>query len=243
VQKLSFEAPTEPGVYPYVCTYPGHWRRMYGALYVVADLDGYLADPEGYLESNPLPIRDKLLEFNRPRTEWKFQDLAASVEMMADGRSFANGKQIFEVASCVACHKLNGAGVEVGPDLAKLDAMFTPLDILQELIDPSKRINEDFQSFTFALSSGQVVTGLVLEETPEAVKVVENPLAKSEPLVISTDQIEQRAKSTTSIMPEGLLDKLTHEEILDLIAYIAARGSEQHPLFTPGEGQQHEHHH
>ena len=44
-QKLSFTAPTKPGVYPYVCTYPGHWRRMYGAFYVVEDLDEYLADP------------------------------------------------------------------------------------------------------------------------------------------------------------------------------------------------------
>jgi putative heme-binding domain-containing protein len=121
--------------------------------------------------------------------------------------------------------------------------MFTPLDILQELIDPSKRINEDFQSFTFALSSGQVVTGLVLEETPDSVKVIENPLAKSEPLVIPVGEIEQRAKSTTSIMPQGLLDKLTHEEILDLIAYIAARGDQQHSLFSPSQDQQHEHHH
>src|SRR5262249_26390433 len=42
-QKLSFTAPKRPGIYPYVCTYPGHWRRMYGAMYVVADLDEYLA--------------------------------------------------------------------------------------------------------------------------------------------------------------------------------------------------------
>ena len=70
-QKLSFTAPSKPGVYPYVCTYPGHWRRMFGALYVVADLDEYLADPEGYLAKNPLPIADDLLKFNRPRKEWK----------------------------------------------------------------------------------------------------------------------------------------------------------------------------
>ena len=36
-QALSFEVPKQPGIYPYVCTYPGHWRRMYGALYVVAE--------------------------------------------------------------------------------------------------------------------------------------------------------------------------------------------------------------
>ncbi|MEZ6147441.1 MAG: plastocyanin/azurin family copper-binding protein [Planctomycetaceae bacterium] len=37
-QALTFQAPAEPGVYPYVCTYPGHWRRMHGALYIVEDL-------------------------------------------------------------------------------------------------------------------------------------------------------------------------------------------------------------
>ena len=76
--KVAFKAPSEPGVYPYVCTYPGHWRRMYGALYVVADLDDYLADPESYLKSHPLPVLDDLLKSNRPRKEWAVADLAPS---------------------------------------------------------------------------------------------------------------------------------------------------------------------
>ncbi len=109
-QKLSFTAPIKPGVYPYVCTYPGHWRRMYGAFYVVEDIAAYLADPPGYLAAHPLPILDELLKNNRPRKEWKFDDLASSVEGLSSGRSFANGKQIFEVASCVSCHRLNGVG-------------------------------------------------------------------------------------------------------------------------------------
>ena len=53
---------------------------MYGAFYVVADLDAYLADPQGYLAAHPLPILDDLLKFNRPRKEWKFDDLASAVE-------------------------------------------------------------------------------------------------------------------------------------------------------------------
>ena len=87
VEKLSFTAPTEPGVYPYVCTYPGHWRRMYGALYVVDDLDAYLENPESYLAAHPLEIKDELLKDRRPRTEWKFDDLAAAVGELKDGRS------------------------------------------------------------------------------------------------------------------------------------------------------------
>ena len=50
-QRISFTAPSKPGIYPYVCTYPGHWRRMYGALYVVEDLNAYLESPEAYLSS------------------------------------------------------------------------------------------------------------------------------------------------------------------------------------------------
>ena len=53
-------------------------------------------------------------------------------------------------------------------------------------------------------------------------------------------EIDERAKSPTSIMPKGLLDKLTREEILDLIAYVIARGDARHPLFHLG-GNGHAH--
>ncbi|MGH7171078.1 MAG: DUF7133 domain-containing protein, partial [Gemmataceae bacterium] len=239
-EKLSWTAPKKPGVYPYVCTYPGHWRRMYGALYVVEDLDDYLADAEGYLAKHPLPIRDDLLKFVRPRKEWKFAELASSVEQLKSGRSFSNGKLIFQAAACVSCHKFGGAGVEIGPDLTKIDPKQNkPIEILHDLLDPSFRINEKYQTFTFELQSGKVLTGLVVAETPDVVKVIENPLAKAEPVTIKKSQIAERKKSPVSIMPKGLLDKLTREEILDLIAYVAAGANPRSPLFQGG----HEHGH
>src|SRR5262249_6323235 len=171
-QKLTFTAPTKPGVYPYVCTYPGHWRRMYGALYVVDDLDGYLADAESHLARNPLPIADELLKFTGPRKEWKYEDLASSVDQLNHGRSFRNGKQMFQVASCIACHKMNGLGTEIGPDLTKLDPkQQAPIEILRDILEPSFRINEKYQTYLFELKSGRTVTGLILEESPRTVKV------------------------------------------------------------------------
>jgi len=241
-QKLSFTAPKQPGVYPYVCTYPGHWRRMYGAMYVVEDLDEYLADPPGYLAQHPLPIADELLKFVRPRTEWKFEELASSVEQLKTGRSFSNGKQIFQAAVCVSCHKLNGVGNDIGPDLTKIDPkQDKPIEILRDILEPSLRINEKYQTFTFELNSGKIVTGLVVADTPEEVKVLENPLAKAEPVVIKKSSIAERKKAPTSIMPKGLLDKLTREEILDLIAYIAAKGDRRSPLFQGGHEHGHGH--
>jgi putative heme-binding domain-containing protein len=238
-EKLSFITPPMPGVYPYVCTYPGHWRRMYGAFYVVADIAAYLADPTGYLSAHPLPILDDLLKNNRPRKEWAYDDLASSAEGLHGGRSFANGKQIFEVASCVSCHKLNGVGTQVGPDLVQLDPKTTQLDILRSLLEPSAKIDEKYLTHIFTTKAGKVVTGMILEETPERIKVIENPLAKTAPVLLERADIEERAKTPNSIMPKGLLDKLTREEILDLIAYIAARGDAKAPVF---QGQ-HEHGH
>ncbi len=240
IQKLAFTAPTKPGVYPYVCTYPGHWRRMYGAMYVVEDLDAYLADPEGYLAKHPLPVVDELLKFVRPRKEWKFEELAASVEQMDHGRSFSNGRQLFQVASCVSCHKFGGQGTEIGPDLTKLDPkQQKPVEILRDILEPSFRINEKYQTYVFELQSGKTVTGLVLEDKGDTVKVIENPLAKAEPVILHKADIADKTKSPNSVMPKGLLDKLTREEILDLVAYVASHADPKHPLFH-GE---HEHHH
>jgi len=84
---------------------------------------------------------------------------------------------------------------------------------------------------------------MILEETPKTVKVIENPLAKTQPLVLKKSQIVKRDKSPTSIMPKGLFDKLTREEILDLIAYIAAKGDAKHKLFQGGHDHGHEHNH
>lgn len=237
-QKLSFTAPAEAGVYPFVCTYPGHWRRMYGALYVVDDLDAYLADPEKYLAANPLPIRDELLKDRRPRTEWKLDDLASAVEHLQGGRSYNNGKHLFQVANCQACHKLDGVGSEFGPDLVQLDEKLRPVDILKEMLEPSAKINEKFYQTKLLTDDGAMITGLILKETDDAVTIVENPLAAPKPVEIPKSSIDERQRIDVSLMPKGLLDKLTRDEILDLIAYIACRGNKNHPLF---QGEAHDH--
>ncbi len=231
VQKLSFVAPKEPGVYPYVCTYPGHWMRMHGALYVVADLEEYQASPEAYLLKNPLPIKDPLLKDRRPRTEWKFEELAEAVKEMKGGRNFAAGKQMFTVATCVACHKMEGIGNSFGADLALLDPKMTPVDVLKDIIEPSFKINEKFQTWTIETAAGKKYTGLIVEETGDVVKIVENPLIKADPVVIKKADIDDRKKSLVSVMPKGLLDKLTKDEILDLIAYVYSKGNKGHDLF------------
>jgi hypothetical protein len=84
---------------------------------------------------------------------------------------------------------------------------------------------------------------LILEETADAYKIIENPLAKTQPIIVKKSDIAEKKKSETSIMPKGLLDKLTREEILDLVAYIVARGDEHHKLFQGEHSHNHGHGH
>ena len=211
---------------------------MYGALYVVADLDAYLADSAGYLAQANLEVKDDLLKDRRPRTEWNYDELAASMSALEQGRAYNNGKQIFTVANCISCHKMDGVGQAIGPDLTKLAEEYKPADILREMLDPSAKINEKFQTYAILTKDGKVITGLILEENADELKIIENPLAKAEPTIIKIEDIESRTKSKTSIMPKGLLDKLTRDEILDLVAYVTARGDQHHP-FVQAQGHHH----
>ncbi len=232
-QSLTFDVPTTPGMYPYVCTYPEHWRRMFGVLIVVANLEEYQRAPEKYLASNPLPMKDELLKTIGRNTEWKFDDLIASVKKLPPGRSFEVGKKLFSDTNCIACHKMNNEGRELGPDLTKIEpAKHTTDHLLRSLLEPSKEIVEKYQSYSFLMSSGSTVTGMIVEETPTQIKVLADPLAKGEPAVLDVAEIEERKKSTSSIMPGGLLNKLTEEEILDLVAYLYAKGDKKNELFS-----------
>ena len=82
--------------------------------------------------------------------------------------------------------------------------------------------------------NGKVLQGLVIEESGDIIKLVENPLIKAEPILIKRNEVAERTRSKVSIMPKGLLEKLTREEILDLVAYIASRNNKDHALFKGG---------
>jgi putative heme-binding domain-containing protein len=233
-QAISFEAPTEPGVYPYVCTYPGHWRRMYGALYVVPSFDQYQATTDEYLASLNLSIEDELLRLNTRGQQWTYEDLIADVKMPMH-RSHEVGMASFKAANCVACHKFNGEGQNFGPDLAALAEEKRNGDyILRSIIEPSKDIDDKFASSIFLLDSGKTVTGMVIEENDDVVKIVIDPLAKDQATILSVDEIEGRKKSALSQMPLGMIDKLSREEIIDLIAYIISKGDPNHKVFEGG---------
>ncbi len=238
-QVLDFQAPMKPGIYPYVCTYPGHWRRMFGALHVVENLQQYQANPKQYLAEHSLTVEDTLLKFNRPLRQWTYDELSPAVEVlasssMASPHSFDRGAELFQVASCAVCHAPQEAANRFAPDLTKLDPKLKPTDILREILDPSKKIEEKYQSSKFMMDTGKAIVGFVAEETDDEVLLILDPLASCEPTILSKDEIEDRTKSELSLMPSGLLDRFTEEEIVELCAYIVARGDRNAEVYQQG---------
>lgn len=226
-ERLQFIAPNTPGEYPYVCTFPGHWRRMNGIMYVVPDLS---AIPPGDLQPD---ITEEVAA--RPFVrDWTFEDLLGEVSGIGAEQSFDAGHEAFKAGSCVQCHKMGTEGGNVGPNLADLkqqliDGKKTREQILRDIVQPSHTINEKYKSYIFETGDGQVVTGVIVEETADYVAVTSNPLI--EPKKIAKDNIEQRIPAEISLMPEKLLNTFTREEIQNLLAFLYAAGDPGSDVF------------
>jgi len=80
---------------------------------------------------------------------------------------------------------------------------------------------------------------MILSENAKEVKLIVDPIAKPEPLVIPAGSIEARKKQPISQMPKGLANKFSREEILDLLAYLYAKGDKRHKLYKGGHKHKH----
>jgi putative membrane-bound dehydrogenase-like protein len=128
--------------------------------------------------------------------------------------------------TCAACHGLFGEGGKVGPELT--GSQRGNLDyVLENLLDPSAVVARDYQVTLLQTKDGRVITGIIKQETPQILTVQ----TQNEVLLVPQKEIEARAHSPVSMMPEGLLDKLKDEEVRDLIAYLASPS--QVPLPAP----------
>ena len=210
VQVLRFEAPAEPGVYPYVCTFPGHWVVMKGIM-VVADSKAQAA---------------QLLAEQTPRKvqQWQMQDFEDLVVPEATEKTVMRGMAAFMKANCNQCHVLAGHGVNLGPDLTKVTERYKNLKLLKQLIEPSSEINEKYQTFKFLVDDGRLVSGVVASEDEKSVSVMTNLLIPKQLTRLNKKEIEQRVKSKVSAMPVGLLDVLTKEEIGELLSFLQSTG-------------------
>lgn len=229
VYVFRFQAPQQPGVYPFVCTFPGHWVVMNGVMAVGSDAK----DAESLLAA-AVPAVVK---------EWKMADFAdfSKAARPHDEATVMRGMQAFVKARCNQCHVVAGHGVNLGPDLAESVKKLKGEELLRNMLEPSYKIHEKFQNQQFIMSDGRAVTGVVVKEDADECQVVTNLLTPHSVTHLLKRDIDERTALKTSPMPEGLMNVLTRDEILDLHAFIESGGYQLPKHLEHSHGHSHGH--
>jgi putative heme-binding domain-containing protein len=179
------------------------------------------------------PVRER--KFVR---EWTVADLEADLPEVGHGRNFKNGKDAFNDAQCMLCHRFGNEGGYVGPELTAVSSRFSRRDVLESIIEPSKVVSDQFQNYTIVKKDGDSETGRIMDEDDKKITIQPSPLSPDR-VEIPKSEIQERRASHVSPMPEGLLNSFTKEDILDILAYIESSGKEKAANFKAVEQAKH----
>lgn len=169
----------------------------------------------------------------RTANNWTLEELSAATKTDLKHRSFDKGRKVFAAAACFTCHRFGNAGGMTGPDLSTAGRRYSPHDFLDQIINPSKVINEQFSAVVVLTDSGMVVSGVVVNLNGDSMTINTDLTDPNKRVNIDRKEIEEIQQSTTSPMPANLLSLLTKEEVLDLVAYVLSGGDPQHEMFKP----------
>ncbi|MDG1894423.1 MAG: c-type cytochrome [Fuerstiella sp.] len=184
------------------------------------------------------PVKKSALEnlgeifAGRSMTEWTLDELSAAARSDLKKRDFANGRRMFTATGCYACHRFADQGGMTGPDLTSAGRRYSAHDLLDQVINPSKVINDQFSAVQVLTEDGIIHTGVVVNLNGDKVTLNTDLTDPNKRVSINRNEIEELFVSKTSPMPVGLFNRLTKDEILDLIAYLISGGDAKHQYFA-----------
>jgi putative heme-binding domain-containing protein len=143
------------------------------------------------------------------------------------------GQAVFFSAAtkCAVCHKVQGKGGDVGPDLSQIGGKFDRTHLIESILDPSAEILQGYHSTLIETKAGRNFTGIVKAESKTALTLMD---AEGKSITVPLADIESRVVSKVSLMPVELADAMTPGEFTDLITYLESLRTGRAP--TPGEG-------
>ncbi len=152
---------------------------------------------------------------------WTVAELEPRLAEVARARSFERGRAAYEAASCAQCHRLAGEGANLGPDLTGCAGRFSARDLLVALLEPSREVPDvwrDLELWGADEDGAELLAVGRLESEREGELVVLE--ASGVRVCVPAASVAERRPHRLSRMPEGLLDTLAGDEVLDLLAYV-----------------------
>jgi putative heme-binding domain-containing protein len=144
-----------------------------------------------------------------------------STILAVQGKS-TRGEQLFwsQLLHCGSCHKIGDRGTSLGPDLSTIGKVRSREDLLESLLEPSRRIEPKYSSYVAGTSDGRVITGLLVRRSENELVLRD---AENKEFTLPATLIEQFRPSLTSMMPDGQLSALTAQQAADLLEYLASQ--------------------
>jgi putative heme-binding domain-containing protein len=168
----------------------------------------------------PLPLRRVLLPWARPYDADSFETAPRETPEIAGG-NWQRGREIFfsDRAACYKCHTVRGEGGKIAPDLSNL-VHRDYASVMKDIQQPSAAINPDAVAYNLHLKDGEVVTGVPLKESASEMVLGD---VNGKPVTIARDRIAESKASSISLMPEGLLQGMTQQQVKDLMTFLLSQ--------------------
>ena len=166
-----------------------------------------------------------------PGRAWSVDEATALAAKGLTKRNFANGEAMYRATMCATCHRFNGEGGSIGPDLTGTGNRYTLRDLMENIVDPSKVISDQYDSHELVLKNGSTLLGRIIVEENGKVFVMTNPFAPNDQVAIDEKDIAKKGTRQVSMMPPGLINALNPDELLDLTAYLLSGGNAQDKMF------------
>jgi len=153
---------------------------------------------------------------------WEMSDFAEELrDWKPEIRSIEAGRTAFREVGCVQCHRVEGEGGSVGPDLAGLVDRHKPEEVLESILLPSKSIADEYAGSILEVEDGTILEGRIDRE--DEGEVVLRPYTGEAPVTLKKNAILQRKKSDLSNMPNGTVNVLKKEQVLDLLGFLLSK--------------------
>ncbi len=146
------------------------------------------------------------------------EEYAAAVAQLKGNAE--RGHKIFfdpKGAACSKCHTVHKEGGDVGPDLSSIGSKYNRVQLIDEVLYPSKNILDGYESIAVELTTGRILVGIIRGETAEELTLIDATGAKQ---VIKQSDVDSKKRTGKSVMPDGLQGGLTPADFTDLISYL-----------------------
>jgi putative membrane-bound dehydrogenase-like protein len=137
------------------------------------------------------------------------------------GGDVRRGQAVFhgQKAACSSCHSVAYVGGKLGPDLTKIGSIRTDRDLLESIVFPSASFVRSYEPFVVTTKTGKQVNGLIRKDAPDEIVIA---TGADQEVHVPRAEVDEVQPSTVSVMPAGLDQQLSKQELADLIAYLKA---------------------